>query len=52
MLASEPMLTLGTGKTVLVADEWTVPTVDGSRGPRWEHTAAVTEDGLRVLTLG
>ncbi|AWV48278.1 methionine aminopeptidase [Mycobacterium leprae Kyoto-2] len=51
VLAIEPMLTLGTGKTIVLDDEWTVTTADGSRAAHWEHTVAVTEDGPRVLTL-
>ena len=51
VLAIEPMLTLGTVKTVVLEDEWTVITADGSRAAHWEHTVAVTEDGPRVLTL-
>jgi methionyl aminopeptidase len=45
VLAIEPMLTLGSGKTVVLDDQWTVTTVDGSRAAHWEHTIAVTEDG-------
>jgi methionyl aminopeptidase len=52
VLAIEPMLTLGSGKTVVLDDEWTVTTVDGSRAAHWEHTVAVTERGPRILTLG
>jgi methionyl aminopeptidase len=52
VLAIEPMLTLGTRKTVVLDDEWTVTTADGSRAAHWEHTVAVTEDGPRILTLG
>lgn len=52
VLAIEPMLTLGTGKTVVLGDHWTVTTADGSRAAHWEHTVAVTEDGPRILTLG
>ncbi|MDH6244761.1 type I methionyl aminopeptidase [Mycobacterium sp. OTB74] len=51
VLAIEPMLTLGTTKTVILDDEWTVVTADGSRAAHWEHTVAVTENGPRVLTL-
>lgn len=51
VLAIEPMLTLGTVKTVVLEDEWTVVTADGSRAAHWEHTVAVTEDGPRILTL-
>ncbi len=50
VLAIEPMLTLGTRKTVLLSDGWTVVTADGSRAAHWEHTVAVTEDGPRILT--
>lgn len=52
VLAIEPMLTLGTSKTVVLGDKWTVTTADGSRAAHWEHTVAVTEDGPRILTLG
>jgi methionyl aminopeptidase len=50
VLAIEPMLTLGTTKTVVLDDEWTVVTADGSRAAHWEHTVAVTDDGPRILT--
>jgi methionyl aminopeptidase len=50
VLAIEPMLTLGTGKTAILDDEWTVTTTDGSRAAHWEHTVAVTEAGPRILT--
>jgi len=52
VLAIEPMLTLGARKTVVLDDEWTVTTADGSRAAHWEHTVAATEDGPRILTLG
>ncbi|AGC61203.1 MULTISPECIES: type I methionyl aminopeptidase [Mycobacterium ulcerans group] len=52
VLAIEPMLTLGTRKTVVLDDQWTVITADGSRAAHWEHTVAVTENGPRILTLG
>jgi methionyl aminopeptidase len=50
VLAIEPMLTLGTSKTVVLEDEWTVVTEDGSRAAHWEHTVAVTDGGPRILT--
>ena len=50
VLAIEPMLTLGTTKTVVLEDGWTVVTADGSRAAHWEHTVAVTDDGPRILT--
>ena len=49
--AIEPMLTLGTKRTVVLDDEWTVVTADGTRAAHWEHTVAVTDDGPRILTL-
>ncbi|HEY7051350.1 MAG TPA: type I methionyl aminopeptidase [Mycobacterium sp.] len=52
VLAIEPMLTLGTTKTVVLPDQWTVVTADGSRAAHWEHTVAATDDGPRILTAG
>lgn len=49
-LAIEPMVTLGTIETRTLDDDWTVVTTDGSRAAHWEHTVAVTEGGLWVLT--
>jgi methionyl aminopeptidase len=52
VLAIEPMLTLGATKTVVLDDQWTVVTADGSRAAHWEHTVAATDDGPRILTAG
>lgn len=49
-LAIEPMLTLGRQDTDVRDDEWTVVTVDGSWAAHFEHTVAVTADGLWVTT--
>ena len=49
-LAVEPMVTLGTIETRTLEDVWTVITTDGSRAAHWEHTVAVTDRGLWVLT--
>lgn len=49
-IAIEPMLTAGSCETKVADDEWTVVTEDGSDAAHWEHTVAVTEDGLWVLT--
>ena len=49
-VAIEPMLTLGTHESHELDDEWTVVTEDGSRAAHWEHTVAVTDGGLWVLT--
>ena len=49
-LAIEPMLTLGDPTTRTLADDWTVATVDGRRAAHWEHSVALLDDGLWVLT--
>ena len=49
-LAIEPMITLGSPKTVELSDGWTVVTRDGSVAAHVEHTAAILEDGIWVLT--
>lgn len=49
-IAIEPMLTLGLHQTSVCEDDWTVVSRDGSRGAHWEHTVAITEHGLWVLT--
>ncbi|WP_265445913.1 type I methionyl aminopeptidase [Flexivirga meconopsidis] len=49
-VAIEPMVTLGTHESRELDDEWTVVTQDGSRSAHWEHTVAVTEGGVWVLT--
>jgi methionyl aminopeptidase len=49
-LAIEPMITLGSPRTVELADGWTVVTHDGSVAAHVEHTVALHEDGVWVLT--
>jgi methionyl aminopeptidase len=49
-LAVEPMLTLGTEETEVTADDWTVVTADGAVAAHFEHTFALTGDGMWVLT--
>ncbi len=48
--AIEPMVTWGQSETRVLADDWTVVTTDGSRAAHWEHSVAVTDTGLCVLT--
>lgn len=48
--AIEPMVTLGTTDTKVLGDDWTVVTNDGSRAAHWEHSVAVREAGLWILT--
>ncbi|QXQ09259.1 type I methionyl aminopeptidase [Paeniglutamicibacter sp. Y32M11] len=49
-LAIEPMLVRGGLETKVLADDWTVVTVDGARASQWEHTVAVHMGGIWVLT--
>jgi methionyl aminopeptidase len=49
-LAIEPMVVIGDQATFVENDGWTVSTLDGSDGSHWEHSVAVHEDGIWVLT--
>ncbi|WP_448656647.1 type I methionyl aminopeptidase [Microbacterium lacticum] len=49
-LAIEPMVTAGSDATFVEDDDWTVTTVNGSDGSHWEHSVAVHEGGIWVLT--
>lgn len=51
-LCIEPMFNLGGRHTTVDADGWTVRTADGSLSAHWEHTVALTKDGVMVFTLG
>jgi methionyl aminopeptidase len=46
----EPMINAGRHHTRLKSDGWTVETRDGRLSAQWEHTVAVTADGVEVLT--
>ncbi|MES2640841.1 MAG: type I methionyl aminopeptidase [Myxococcota bacterium] len=50
VLALEPMITLGSPRTRILKDEWTVVTEDGSRAAHFEHTVAITPSGPEILT--
>ena len=50
VLAIEPMITLGTGNTKILSDEWTVVTTDNSRSAHFEHTVAILPNGPEILT--
>jgi len=47
----EPMLNQGRRAVRTEDDGWTVTTADGRLSAQFEHTVAVTRDGVRVLTL-
>jgi len=46
----EPMINQGTKYTKVLSDGWTVETKDGRNSAQWEHTLAVTSNGVEVLT--
>jgi methionyl aminopeptidase len=50
VLAIEPMITVGSARTVELSDGWTVVTQDGSLAAHVEHTVALLDDGVWVLT--
>ncbi|RKP44519.1 type I methionyl aminopeptidase [Trinickia fusca] len=47
----EPMINQGRSAVWTEADGWTVVTRDGQLSAQFEHTVAVTQNGVRVLTL-
>src|SRR4051812_33895370 len=51
-LAVEPMVVMGHRDVDLMDDNWTVVTKDGRPAAHFEHTIAVTETGVDVLTDG
>ena len=51
VFAVEPMVNVGSPKTELNADGWTVVTADGLLSAHFEHSIAVTDNGPEVLTV-
>ncbi len=50
VLAIEPMINLGTHEVEVLEDEWTVVTLDRRASAHYEHTIAVVDEGIEVLT--
>ena len=50
-IALEPMVLIGTTRTRVLPDRWTVASADGSLTAHFEHTVAVTDNGPVILTL-
>ncbi len=48
--ALEPMVTMGTWRTRVLDNGWTVVTLDGQLSAHFEHTIAVTDDEPEILT--
>jgi methionyl aminopeptidase len=46
----EPMINEGTFKSITWPDRWTAATADGKRSAQFEHTIAITDSGVEVLT--
>jgi len=49
-LAIEPMINMGTGKTRILEDKWTVVTTDRKPSAHFEHVVLITEDEPEILT--
>ncbi len=47
----EPMINEGTWAAVVLDDGWTAVTKDGKLSAQFEHTVAVTKEGVEILTL-
>ncbi len=47
----EPMINLGKKEIKILPDGWTVVTKDRALSAQWEHTLAITETGVEILTL-
>ena len=50
VIAVEPMVNMGTKRVAMQKDYWTMSTVDGKPSAHFEHTLAVTENGVQILT--
>jgi methionyl aminopeptidase len=50
-IAIEPMLNIGGWETLILDDDWTVVTKDGTLSSHFEHTIAITNDGPKILTV-
>ncbi len=49
-IAVEPMITIGSGEVKELSDGWTVVTADNTLAAHYEHTVALTENGVELLT--
>jgi len=48
--ALEPMVNMGTWRTRVLGNKWTVVTADGKRSAHYENTIALTKNGPEILT--
>jgi methionyl aminopeptidase len=50
VLAIEPMISIGDWNVEILSDNWTAVTNDRSLSAHFEHTVAITADGLEILS--
>ncbi|MCL2623060.1 MAG: type I methionyl aminopeptidase, partial [Planctomycetaceae bacterium] len=50
VIAVEPMVNMGVKRVAVQKDHWTMSTVDRKPSAHYEHTLAVTEKGVQILT--
>lgn len=50
VIAVEPMINAGTYDVIQMDDGWTIKTADGKLSAHYEHTLAVTDNGVVLLT--
>ena len=50
-IAIEPMFNIGGWETLILDDDWTVVTKDGTLSSHFEHTIAITDEGPKILTV-
>jgi methionyl aminopeptidase len=50
VIAIEPMINAGSGDIEVLADGWTVITIDGKDSAHFEHTVAIVKNGMEILT--
>jgi methionyl aminopeptidase len=51
VLAIEPMIAIGNWEVEILSDNWTAVTKDGSLSAHYEHTVALTQNGVEILSL-
>ena len=50
VLTLEPLISAGSGKTIMASDRWTVRTLDGSLAAHHEHTLVITRGRPILVT--
>jgi methionyl aminopeptidase len=51
VLAIEPMIAIGNWEVEILSDNWTAVTKDRSLSAHYEHTVALTKNGVEILSL-